>query len=455
MILYELRLAAHAFKRSWLLTSVIVGALAVGIGVTMVTVTLYHTMSAHPIREKENSLFAVTLDSKSDDPALNRFDRYPGYPPFQLTYADAQALFRSEIPQRKVMMYKSERVLDAQDSATRPFRATVRLTTADFFSIFNVPVRYGASWNRTADEGPESVAVISRRANERIFGGINSVGRTITVDGRAFRVVGVMDEWLPRPKFYDLNNGAFDLPEDVYLPFQWGEALQLMTTGNMSCMRADISVKSFADLTHAECAWLQFWAELPDADRQSRFQQFIDSYVLEQKRVGRFPRPLNNQVIPVSRWLQMNDVVVPQVRTIIILAALFLVVCVLNAIGILLAKFMAAAPVSAIRRALGATRVDVFRMHLTELVLIGLLGGVGGVLLSAVGLMGLRRLLIESFLPQADRIDSSRLLDDLTQLDLTMIAVALGLAVLAGLAAGLYPAWRVCKTSPTAYLKAQ
>ena len=75
-------------------------------------------------------------------------------------------------------------------------------------------------WTRTYSAnapgtGPEPVIVISHKENQILFGGGNSVGRNIQWNNQQFRVIGVLEEWSPQPKFYDLNNGPFDVAEDA------------------------------------------------------------------------------------------------------------------------------------------------------------------------------------------------------------------------------------------------
>ena len=53
------------------------------------------------------------------------------------------------------------------------------MTTADFFPMFDVPFLYGGPWNAKADEGPDPVVISSKDANEKAFGGVNSVGKTL------------------------------------------------------------------------------------------------------------------------------------------------------------------------------------------------------------------------------------------------------------------------------------
>jgi hypothetical protein len=102
--------------------------------------------------------------------------------------------------------------------------ATTRATTADFFTMFDVPFPYGSGWDAGADRNAAPVIVLSREQNEKLFGGINTVGRTVRWNDHEFRIVGVLDAWFPKPPFYDLNIGAFSPSDDVYIPFSWSIA---------------------------------------------------------------------------------------------------------------------------------------------------------------------------------------------------------------------------------------
>jgi len=73
--------------------------------------------------------------------------------------------------------------------------------------------------DQAADDASQMVVVLSKKTNDKAFGGADSVGQTIRLDGHDYKVVGVLDEWAPTPKFYDLNNGAFDEIEELFVPF--------------------------------------------------------------------------------------------------------------------------------------------------------------------------------------------------------------------------------------------
>jgi putative ABC transport system permease protein len=337
----------------------------------------------------------------------------------------------------------------------RPFRENVRLTTSDFFAMFDVPFQYGGGWSRRADEGPENVVVLSKYVNDKLFAGENSVGREITLSGKQLRVVGVLSGWTPEPRYYDLNGTqAFDLSEDVYVPFGWGPANKF-DPYRITCVSKRAKLVSYESYLTEDCGWLQYWVELDSAAALARYQDFVDNYVREQKRQGRFPRPLNNRLVNVATWLEMNNVVGDDSRTEAWLAVAFLAVCVLNTFGLMLARFLSAARVVGVRRALGASRLAIVRQHLTEVLVVGLIGGVLGWVLSFIGLELLRVVVFAAQLADNDNPARVQLTQSLSHMDLRMTALALGLSVLAGILAGLYPAWRIGRLAPASFLKTQ
>ena len=97
----------------------------------------------------------------------------------QLTYTDATYLFNSNIPQRKVLTYAVMSVVMG-GSQNRPLSTKSRVTTADFFAMFDVPFSFGAAWPASADTASEPVIVLSHALNDRLFGGVNSVGAVTT-----------------------------------------------------------------------------------------------------------------------------------------------------------------------------------------------------------------------------------------------------------------------------------
>ncbi len=442
---YYLQLAFRNLRRNPGLTALMIGAVALGIAVCVMTLTLYRAMSGNPIWWKNDVLYAVTMDFW--DPQEANYEDKPWLPPPQLTYRDAMAVYGSDIPKHKVLMHKSIGIISVDGQQVKPERAMTRVTTKDFFATFDVPFQYGGTWTDAADTGPEPVMVISRRMNEKLFGGANSVGKRVRWNDNEFRVIGVRDNWMPLPSFYDVNNGSLEEPEDVYIPFGWNVALELFSAGNTNGWKPE-DIKSYQDLLTSEVVWIQMWVELPDVASRDRFQAFIDNYGNEQKQGGRYQRPLNNRLTRPDQWLVDNGVVGNDDRVLVGLAFAFLAVCLLNTVGLLLAKFLNNAPVTGVRRALGASRKQIFFQHLVEVGVISSIGALLGLALGGLLLMGLRAL----YTVEATDAGGTQAL---AHVDLTSVVTALALAFFATIAAGLYPAWRIGRIPPASYLKAQ
>lgn len=445
MFQYNVALALRSFRRNPGITALMVLAIGLGIAVCVMSLTVYHAMSANPLWWKDDRVHAVTLDAWSPERPYE--DAAPQLPPPLLTYKDAIAILESNIAQRTVVMYSVGGVLSGASGSAKPVLEATRATTADFFATFDVPFQFGQGWDAAADRERKPVIVLSHDLNQRLFGGANSVGRSLRWNDREFRVVGVLQPWRPMPRFYDLNNGAFEEPETAYVPFRLAVDAEADIWGNLNCWKTE-KLDTYADRLQSECVWTMAWVELADAGQRQRMQAFLDNYANSQRKLGRFQRPQNNRLTPVSQWLEDNRVVQNDNKLLVGLAFAFLAVCLLNTVGLLLAKFLGNAPVSGIRRALGASRRDLFLQHLTEAGAVAMAGGILGLLLGALGLAGVRAL-------NSGFSDSPASVELLARVDTVSVLWALGLALLATIAAGLYPAWRVGRLAPASYLKSQ
>jgi putative ABC transport system permease protein len=447
MLGYYTRLAFRSFARSPGLTTLMVVAIGLGIAACVITLTIYHAMAGNPIPQKSNRLYAVTIDSWAAERPANR-DR-PTLPPTQLTYKDAKELFRSAIPERKVLMYPATGVVVGAPSQPLPMRLRARITTSDFFPMFDVPFQFGRAWDASADTGPQPVIVLSRELNQRLFGGENSVGSTLRWNNREFRVIGVLADWHPRPLFYDLNEGNFKDPEGAYVPWGWGEAIELRSSGSIRCWKFEDVTTLFAALLASECTFVQMWVELPNAAAVARMQAFVDAYWAEQHKAGRFARPRNNRLTTVDRWLVEQEVIQNDNRVLVQVAFAFLAVCLINTVGLLLAKFLNESTWAGVRRALGASRRQIFLQHFVEVALLSGAGALAGVVLGALGLWGVRTMY------RATAEDAGGGYAALAHFDGASFGWAAALALMAMLVTGVYPAWRVGRLSPAVCLKSQ
>ena len=435
MFSYYLKLGWLSIRRNPLLSTLMVAAIAIGIGACMTIITVNYVMSSNPIPQKSDQLFYVRVDSW--DPIDHDNEGFEA--PDQMTYLDAMALMKAGKAYRQVASNRSGLILEPQGEGERPFSVSARNTWADFFPMFDLRFLYGSGWDDAADRNLERVVVLSKEINERVFGGENSVGRSLRMNGMDFQVAGVMDEFTPVPKFYDVTNDPFGEPEEVYIPFNIAVEYQLPRNGNTSCWKSPDG-DGFEAFLNSECAWIQFWAELRNDTEKQEYMTFLNAYAEQQKEMGRFPRPLNNQLDNVMEWMENQEIVDDDAQVMLGLSFLFLVVCLLNTIGLLLAKFMGKSGDISLRRALGATRLNLFVQHMIESSMIGLGGGLLGLGLTWLGLRGIEMLFGDD-------------VKNLVSLDWTMVLTAIILAIVSALIAGLYPTWRACRIAPASQLK--
>jgi putative ABC transport system permease protein len=257
-------------------------------------------------------------------------------------------------------------------------------------------------------------------------------------------VVGVVDHWNPQPRFYDVNNGySFGDAPDVYLPFTRAVDMHMGSNGNNNCSASGKPVAPGWDgWLQSECVWVSLWVQLPDAAMVQRYGAFLGDYASAQQRSGRFQWVAHVRLSSMMDWLDHEGVVPPETKISLLVAMGFLLVCLVNTVGLLLAKIMRRAGEIGVRRALGASRTEIYWQFIAEAAMVGVAGGVLGLALTAVGMLGADLL----FEPDVAK---------LAHLTASLIGMTLLVAVMATLIAGIYPAWRAAHVQPSWQLKSQ
>jgi putative ABC transport system permease protein len=445
MLGYYLQLAVRSLRRNPVLTSLMITAVGVGIGASMTMLTNLRVMSGDPIPDKSSKLFVPQIDVWGPDSRRTGGAANSDLLPDTLTFRDAIAFMRARRGVHQTAIYGMG--LDLDPGSGRPFAAAGLAAYADFFPLFEVPFASGGPWSASDDEKRANVVVLSAKLAERVFPHADAVGKTVNLAGHEYRIVGVMKPWSPVPRFYDTNGAgaAFGKTEDFFVPFTNAIDRQHESWGGIGCPGP--APAGWQGLLASECVWLQFWVELPTAAAVRNYQDFLSSYAAEQRRSGRFHWAGRTQLHDVTDWLAQEDVVPEQARVNTFIGFALLVVCLINAIGLMLAKFGSRAGELGVRRAMGGSRRDIFVQCLVETALIGLAGGLLGLGLTAIGLAVDRALLAPG--------ERNVALDVLTRLDTGMLTITLTVAVASTLCAGLYPTWRASRVQPAWQLKVQ
>lgn len=432
---YYLDLALRSFKRNRVLTALMVLALGLGIGASITTLTVLKLLSGDPLPQKSERLFTAEMNPYPASIALPPEKALAGLGD-EMSYTDAMNLLHARRAERQAVMSLTGAKIAPKRLNVHPFFSDGVMTTADFFAMFDASFRYGSGWSEQDGESRARVAVISEVLNDKLFAGRNSVGQVIRINDHDYRIVGVLEHWAPQPRFYAVNLGghSYGNGDAVFVPLQSAMA-DKMEPQNTNCWSAQ------ADIDHLEtapCAFVALWVELKQASDAAAYKNFLSNYVAQQISLGRFHHP--EVALPdLMGFLGQQQVVPDDARLQTNLAFGFLLICIVNTVGLLLAKCLRRSREIGVRRALGATRGAVFTQFMVESGMVGVAGGVLGLVFAELGLWAIRHQPAEYA--------------SLAHLDVSMFVATFVIALVASLIAGLLPAWRACVVAPAPQLK--
>ena len=436
MFSYYLELALRSLKRSPGLTLLMVLAIGFGVSASMTTYSVFRAVSGDPIPWKSSQLFVPQIDMWG--PAGRGAD---GEPPNALDYIDAVALMRDHRAKLQSASYRVAPTMEVPGSGRHPISISGHAVYSEFFPMLDVPFAYGSGWSVDADTNQAAVVVISGKLNQKMFDGQNSVGKTLDIGGKDYQIVGVLGKWDPQPRFYDVvDTGGFDTDtDDVFLPFTRAIAVNMNNAGNTSC-NSNPAEAGFAGMQRSSCVWIEFMAELDDATAVQKYREYLDGYALAQKSAGRFTWAPNNRLRDVPAFLDNQHVVPSDTKVSLLVALGLLIVCLVNTVGLLLAKFLRRSSEIGVRRALGAPQAAIYAQFLTEAGIVGLAGGVVGLVFTALGVLGVGMVLPKDIAA-------------LAHVNFSLLLLTLVVAVISALLAGLYPTFRASRVQPAWQLK--
>jgi putative ABC transport system permease protein len=437
MFQYYFLLGIKSLRRNPALTALMVLTLAIGVAASVSTLTILHVMSGDPIPQKSDRLFTAILDPAPKEGYT------PGDEPndHQFTYKDISNLLLSKQGERRAAMYGIEATAEPARKDLGAISMEGLAVTADTFAMFEIPFVSGQGWQASEDKNSADVVVLSKKMAEKFFGAANPVGQKLRMLKGDFTVIGVADDWAPKPKFYIFNGreGAFTDAPDFMLPLSNAIRRETAHAGSMGCTSK--TEPGWEGRLNSECTWFHFWFELKSSNQRAELQNYLDSYVAEQFKLGRFQRQAKNRLFNVREFLVEMQVIGDDSRLSAWLAFGFLLLCLVNTVGLLLAKFSVRASEVGVRRALGASRKEIFTQFLIETAVVGLVGALLGVLLAA-GALQLIAL-------------QSKALAVVAHMDWAMLGLTFLMSVSAAMIAGLLPTWRACQVTPAIQLKSQ
>ena len=264
------------------------------------------------------------------------------------------------------------------------------------------------------------VAVINRTTRQRIFGGAPALGQTLEADGQRFRVIGVVED------VSEMRSAPY---AEIWVPYTTAktDAYKRELMGDWNAMALARDQASMAGV-HEEFNSRLLRVELPEP---KQYQAIVAPF---ETRIAGFARatPLADRKDPESQVWKL-------VGWSVGLIALFALIPTVNLVNINISRIMERASEIGVRKAFGAPARTLVGQFLVENMLLTLIGGLIGFLLSifvlrAIGESGLFSYAHFTINPR-------------------VFAYGMVLALVFGFFSGVYPAWRMSRLNPVQALK--
>lgn len=435
---YYFDLALRSLRRNRALTVLMILTIAFGVGASMTTWSVFRAVSGDPIPWKSSRLYVPQIDMWGPTArGTNTSDPRWGEPPDALDYNDAVTLMHDHRARLQSALYMISPSVVPTRPGTHPINISGHAVFSEFFPMLEIPFQYGSGWSAADDERRAQVAVISADLNDKVFGGGDSVGKTIDIEGHDYRVVGVIGRWNPQLKFYDVfNTGGFYMDQEgLFLPFNTAIAANMPNDGSTNCNKTP-QESGFIGLQRSSCIWISYMVQLDDKAAADRYKDYLSG--LANTRYPQWEPNVRLRSLP--EWLDYEQVVPSDTRVSLLVALGLLLVCLVNTAGLLLAKFLRRSAEIGVRRALGASRTAIYAQFLTEAGIVGLAGGLLGLLLTGLGVASMGVVL-------------PREIAHLARVDVSLLLTTVVVAVVASLLAALYPTFRASRVQPAWQLK--
>lgn len=286
--------------------------------------------------------------------------------------------------------------------------------TTGFFSVLGVQPFLGRAFVPEDDkpasfnEGRGTVAIISHGLWKRRFGSDPGIiGRVVQMKSRPLTVIGVMPPGFEYPEQTQIwVNSAVNLSEEPRDNRAWSAIARL--NPNVSLKQAQTRISAIN-------------AQLDKQFHETNKGWDVYLWTLHERLVRE---------------------VKPSLLALLGAVGLVLLIACANVANLLLARSAARQKEIAIRAAMGASRTRVLRQMLTESILLSVIGGIAGLILS-IWLTDLLMSMLPEGAPRLEQIG----------IDYRVLTFALGVSALTGILFGIVPALNASKLDVTSALK--
>jgi len=415
-LVFDLRDVVHGLRRDPLYAATVIGTLALTLGASTAVFSIVNGVLLKPLAYREPQRLVTVREVVRDAAA-----RYPSLP------ANARHF---EVWRDRATSFASMAALAFRTAnltgAGEPVQLSILRCTGTLFDVLETQVAMGRPLTRDDEQpGRPGVTVISQRLwRERLGGDRNAIGRSLTLGGTPYTIVGILPPQFELPDFDSLSgSGTLSGRADAIVP-----------------LRASFqNVGWMGQFNFPVVARLRPGVSLDQARAE------LD--VLQQEVARTAQRETHEAVALGGRIVALDESIVGRSRLglLLLLGAIGGVVLIAcsNLANLSLTRTIVRLREAAIRTALGASRERLVRHVVLEQLLLAAAGG-------AIGLL-VARAAIDLFVRTAP-VDLPRV-NDVT-IDGRVIAFAGAAAVAAGIAVALLPAWRIAGRDVQAALRA-
>jgi predicted permease len=407
----DLRFGLRMLRKSLGFTAVAVLTLALGIGATTAIFSMVNGVLLRPLAYRQPSQLYLVREII---PEMNQ--TYPTLP------ANLQN-FR--VWQRDCHSFDDVAIVEPSDMTLTGYGSAEQISggraSSNLFEVLGIHAQLGRTFLPEEDApGRNHVVVLTDSFwRDRFHADETLVGRSMTLDGKPFQVVGILPSSFRFPRGAELGAMVeFSSRADYFTPL-------------------GLDPKQFSWLGEFDFAAIARLRRGTTASQALVELNTIQAQIAKDAKQGVGLRaaliPLESQVVGDARG-----------GLLLLLAgvcAVLLIVC-LNLANLLLVRLPSRLREAAIRTAIGASRGQLTRQLLTESGLIAVLGGALGIWLAYFGV----RWLVALAPPSLPRLDESHI-------DARVLLLMVGVSLLTGILFGALPAWRVAHADPQQALK--
>jgi putative ABC transport system permease protein len=295
----------------------------------------------------------------------------------------------------------------------------IKYTNAAYWEVADFDFAEGKPYGKAEIDQLQHIAVITEKTKLDYFGDEpNVVGKYIEADNIRYRVIGVVKD--PPITSNDYYAG-------MYLPYTLSKS-NYKDKSHTGEFKAVLLAKSPSDVSKMQKEYAQVVAKIPSNDKNMDLLfSNADTYFGDKVR-GLYGQGSESGF---RRFILMFIGAV----------FLFILLPTINLVNINITRIMERSSEIGVRKAFGASSKTLVYQFIIENIILTAIGGILGVLLSA---------LVLQLINQSDILDGLHL-----TLNFTILLYGLLSCLVFGIISGVYPAWRMSKLNIVRALKAQ